>query len=609
MAIFKARFINGPHTSAHKSPTTTTSEAEPASMEKSLDAGSVGSGWRWGSDPVLQELSKRMKAEIGETRDWGSGKKYKKEAPGVWKPIGKTEHPGGGSGGDAGKKKPGEKEAVTASQLHDKFMDVLADMTDNGRTLFRGGKFEADKKRFVSNNGKWALQYEGGEVGVVSLKKALRIVSWLDKARKGEEKAGHKYVRRTKTAQGWQYKYAEAEGRGGAAPSYKDSDLERFRAKGMKSDKLAHVYNIMDTVGLKRPTFIDPMKYGYRFPVSGEKNEVTKLVTTIKNKTGIEVSARERRGHGMRAGAFDLIIPFYEGGVRKSAQHILVLGKAGTHKYIERKGTKGNYQYRYADDKSKGLGGGKHVSDPKSDRDRFNAGVEQRSREDAAAREHLEHAIANEKFKIKGVQREIDSATEKRQPERLKSMTRLKQNMEKQLASLEATHRERYRKPSIDEPVEKTRSLSPSMKERLDSGHAVTIQTYNHHEARQVKDAARAAGHSIKGIGMSFTIIPKAPAPAESVPPTPEPGPVAKPRAARDPLKPKNNRAVQKQWEKREAEAKAVRDRKREAENRLTGGRGFTSYSPAVDWHGFNQHLSYAKAKDGSLVRVSHADG
>lgn len=158
-------------------------------------------------------LLKGKKAAVGATADWG-GKKYRKESEGVWKPIG-GERPGGGGGYDAGQKHPGEN-IKTSSDLHKKFMDTLARMTDKGREVFRGGKFDVKNQQFVSSNGKYALKYDGGEVGVVMLKKSLKTILWFGKGHsyhkpvyKDEERIGHKYKSRKKRGKHYEYEYED----------------------------------------------------------------------------------------------------------------------------------------------------------------------------------------------------------------------------------------------------------------------------------------------------------------------------------------------------------------------------------------------------------------
>lgn len=162
-------------------------------------------------------LEKAKKMAVGTTADWG-GKQYKKVSEGVWKPVG-GEHPGGGA--PANEKKPGEKELKGSKELHDKFMEVISGMTDAGRQAFRGGKFDYENKRFTTANGKHALEYRDGEVGLVTLKKSLLGRMLMIKS------GSHKYIKRTGTKGKYRYWYQEDMKQGKKKKSDSDPDEKK----------------------------------------------------------------------------------------------------------------------------------------------------------------------------------------------------------------------------------------------------------------------------------------------------------------------------------------------------------------------------------------------
>lgn len=114
-----------------------------------------------------------------------------------------------------------------------------------------------------------------------------------------------------------------------------------------------------------------------------------------------------------------------------------LLKARGSHKYIERKGTPGNYVYKYADDKSPGLGGKSKPSSTRGDRAAHDAGVKRRSEADSRDHSHLDENITEQKRKIASVKKELADARKKGQPGRIKSMKKLLHRFEEGLTDLE----------------------------------------------------------------------------------------------------------------------------------------------------------------------------
>jgi len=142
------------------------------------------------------EMSKDMqkaKSAIGTTATWADGKQYRKVAEGQWEQVkgdGKSHNAklGGGAHGY------GKHDVSTAPKLHKRFMDYLQNMSQEHRDIFRGGKFDFEKKTFTAIGGKVALLWKDDKVNIVKTDK-------MDKARVT------KYIKRVPKPSGKGYYY------------------------------------------------------------------------------------------------------------------------------------------------------------------------------------------------------------------------------------------------------------------------------------------------------------------------------------------------------------------------------------------------------------------
>jgi len=92
---------------------------------------------------------------------------------------------------------------------------------------------------------------------------------------------------------------------------YTQNQLDSFEKLGMKSIKKANVYAIKQKTGIVS-TFTDAMTHGYRMKIAKDEAKAKKIQSLIKQKTGIRVEIRERKGFGTSKGEWDMIVPFYK---------------------------------------------------------------------------------------------------------------------------------------------------------------------------------------------------------------------------------------------------------------------------------------------------------
>jgi|WetSurMetagenome_2_1015567.scaffolds.fasta_scaffold03660_2 hypothetical protein len=121
------------------------------------------------------EMEKARAMPIGTTATWGDGKQYKKVSDKVWEPVSGhgnksyVEAPKGGKEKDEG--------PLTPSKLHEKFRIAIEGMSSEHRAIFRGGKLDFEHKKFVSNDGKMALEYKDGKMNIVKNEKMEKAIS------------------------------------------------------------------------------------------------------------------------------------------------------------------------------------------------------------------------------------------------------------------------------------------------------------------------------------------------------------------------------------------------------------------------------------------------